>query len=117
MSYNTISSFALDTRIEKDASFIGSIPNFEKVRQYRELKTVLTALKNLAFSIRVLEDLPPDRSRRSAMLTLEYDFVAVFPPDLCPLFQRAVALSDGVTVSCAGSSPAITFTVLDVWSE
>ena len=117
MNYNTISSFALDARIEKDTSFAGNIPNFEKIRQYRELKSVLTTLKDHAFTIRTLEDFPPDRSRRSAMLTLEYDFVAVFPPDLCTLFQRAVSLSDGVTISCAGASPAITFTVLDVWSE
>ena len=112
-----ISSAALEALATKSLSFIGTHPNFPKMRQYQELKTVLSSLSENVLTVRTMEELPPDRSRPSAMISLEYDTVIVIPPALHDLFLRAVQLSDGVTLSCASGSPAITFTVLNVWED
>ena len=105
----------LDRLLAENESFYGTKPNFENIRRYKKLKAELIALMKKARNFRKLEELPPERDHRHAVISLEYDTLVMMGADVFPHIRNAMNLCDGFTVTTCGRFPAMSFTIMDTW--
>lgn len=114
---HTANAIEISKLTEQNESFWGSNPNFEKMRAYQALKSELSSLLQHSPNIFKMVELPPARSHRSAIITLEFHTVVLLSDDLFSVFQHAIAMCDGFSVSCAGPHPSMSFTIMNIWED
>ena len=114
---HTANAMEITKLTAQNESFCGSKPNFEKMRMYQVLKSELTSLLQHSPNIFKMEELPPARNHRSAIITLEFHTVVLLTDDLFSVFRQAISLCDGFSVSCAGLHPSMSFTIMNIWED
>lgn len=107
----------IDLHVRKNESFRGKKVNFEKVQTYWDLKKACTALAQIAPCIKHLEEVPPGRDHRHAMIALDMEDAGAFPGNAPALFQTASRLADDVSCFACGHLQRLSFIIMNVWED
>ena len=106
----------IDIRVRKNESFKGSNVHFEKIQAYWELKKACSALVQTAPCIKHMEEVPPGRDHRHAIIAVDIEGGALTGNALA-LFNQMRSLADDFTVLSRGLLTRYSFIIMNVWED